>query len=59
MDESQNVAAGHYEGGKFKLDPAFQSSLDIAGLQEAYGKVNSAAVAKLLVAVAGLISPEL
>ena len=56
---SQDVATGHYKSGKFELKPASQASLDIAALQEAYGKANSAAVAKLLVAIANLISPEL
>lgn len=58
--DSQHEAAGHYKEGKFTLERAKQSSLDAAAaLQEAYAKLNSTAVAKFLIAVAGLISPEL
>ena len=51
---------GHYEAnGTFAVEAQFHGGLDPAAFQDAYLKVNNPAVAKLLVAVANLISPEL
>ena len=57
---SLKTAFGTYKkNGTFSVDPALEAGLDTASFQDAYLKLNNPAVAKLLVAVANLISPEL
>lgn len=57
---SPTTANGYYQAnGIFKMDPAMVAGLDQAAFQEAYLKVNNPAVAKLLVTIANLISPEI
>ena len=60
IDTSQKTAFGTYlPNGTFYIDPTKGSGLDPATFQDAYLKLNNPAVAKLLVAVASLISPEI
>lgn len=60
VSTSPNTAVGtHKANGRFSVDPAAVAGLDTASFQDAYLKVNNPAVAKLLVSIANLISPEL
>ena len=60
MNTSQKAAVGTcHEDQTFVLDPPPVAALDAAAFQDAYLKLNNPAVAKLLVAVADLISPEI
>ena len=57
---SPNTANRYYQAnGIFKMDPATVAGLDQATFHEEYLKVNNPAVAKLLVTIANLISPEI
>ena len=54
---SQNTAVGTYSAsGTFKTTPP--ANFEVADLQDSYAKTNTAAVSKLLIAVANLIAPE-
>ena len=58
---SQKVATGTYKDRKFTVDSPATSNLEVAAataLQDAYAKLNSQSVAKFLVSVANLMSPE-
>lgn len=57
---SPNTAEGTYlPNGIFAVDPAKVAGLDPASFQDAYLKLNNPAVAKLLITIADLISPEI
>ena len=57
---SVNTAVGQYQkDGTFAVDAPKSFGLDAAALQGAYVNLASPAVAKLLVSLANLISPEL
>lgn len=60
IDSSTKTAAGrrYLPDGTFVVDLPAAASLDVVAFQDAYIKPNKPAVAKVLAALANLISPE-
>lgn len=57
---SEDTVVGHYDGkGNFTVDPPNQSVDNAVALPDDYHSINSPAVAKLLVALGGVISPQM
>ena len=58
---STDMTTGDYQAGQLTIEPPPTSASPevAAALQEAYAKLNTTSVAKFLISVAGLISPEL
>ncbi|MCJ1280049.1 hypothetical protein MMC21_007874, partial [Puttea exsequens] len=55
---TKTVVSTYLQNQSFVVDPAPSLGLDAVAFQDAFLNINNPAIAKLLVAVANLISPE-